>query len=68
MVPEKVQTFVRDVERWGAAAKVCGAGAVAGDNGGIVLVCSETSPKEICDKYGYSIVSVRGDPLGARIV
>ena len=51
-----------------AAAKVCGAGAVAGDKGGIVMVCSEQAPKQLCDKYGYDIVSVRGEPLGARIV
>ena len=68
VVPAKVQDFVADVERWGATAKICGAGAVAGDKGGIVLVCSEKAPKELCDKHGYSLMSVRGEPLGARIV
>jgi len=68
VVPEKVKSFISDVERWGAAGKICGAGAVEGNEAGIVLVCSETAPKEICDKYGYELISVRGEPLGARIV
>ncbi|OQW96648.1 MAG: mevalonate kinase [Verrucomicrobia bacterium A1] len=68
VVPQKVRGFIADVEKWGAAAKVCGAGAVGGDKGGMVLVCSKESPKELCDRYGYSLISVRGEPLGARIV
>lgn len=68
VVPERVRNFVGDVEKWGAAAKVCGAGSVAGDNAGIVLVCSEKAPKALCDQYGYELMSVRGEPLGARIV
>ena len=68
VVPGRVQEFISEVESTGAAAKVCGAGAVAGDKGGIVMVCSEQAPKQLCNKYGYDIVSVRGEPLGARIV
>lgn len=68
VVPSRVQEFISEVEKTGAAAKVCGAGAVAGDKGGIVMVCSEQAPKPLCEKYGYDIVSVRGEPLGARIV
>lgn len=68
VVPDMVQSFVADVEKKGAAAKICGAGAVGGDKGGMVLVASERAPRELCDQYGYSIMSVRGEPLGARIV
>lgn len=68
VVPQRVQEFVSDVEQWGAAAKVCGAGAVGGDKGGMVLVCSEKAPVDICKKHGYNLVSVRGEPLGARVV
>lgn len=68
VVPQRVQDFVSDVEKWGAAAKVCGAGSVGGDKGGMVLVCSEKAPTDICKKHGYNIVSVRGEPLGARLV
>ena len=68
VVPGRVREFISEVENTGAAAKICGAGAVGGDKGGIVMVCSEQAPKQLCDKYGYNIVSVRGEPLGARIV
>jgi len=68
VVPQKVQSFVSDIEKWGAAAKVCGAGSIRGEGAGIVLICSDVAPKKICDQYGYSLMSVRGEPLGARIV
>ena len=68
VVPGRVQEFISEVEKWGAAAKICGAGAMTGDKGGIVMVCSELAPKRLCDQYGYDIVPVRGEPLGARIV
>ena len=68
VVPSRVQDFIREVEGAGAAAKVCGAGAVAGDKAGIVLVCADKAPIDICKKYNYEIISVRGEPLGARIV
>jgi mevalonate kinase len=68
VVPARVGEFVAEVEKQGAAAKVCGAGAVSGDNAGIVMVCAKASPKTLCAKYGYQLISVRGEPLGARIV
>ncbi|MCO5043660.1 MAG: mevalonate kinase [Verrucomicrobia bacterium] len=68
VVPEKVNAFVRAIEERGGAAKVCGAGSVIGDNGGMVLVISEQAPTDLCKEYGYELITVRGDPLGARIV
>lgn len=68
VVPGRVQAFIADVEAWGASAKICGAGAVLGDNGGVVLVFSEVPPTELCRKYGYIVSPVRGDPLGTRMV
>lgn len=68
VVPEKVQSFIRDVEEEGGAAKVCGAGSVAGEQAGVVLVVSHTPPKALCTRYGYTLIPVRGDPLGARII
>ncbi len=68
VVPEKVQHFITDIEAWGSSAKVCGAGSVVGDKGGIVLVFSDTPPAMLCEKYGYTVSPVRGDPLGTRIV
>lgn len=68
VVPEKVRRFVADIEARDGAAKVCGAGSVLGDNGGMVLVLSDKPPVELCRQYGYELLTVRGDPLGARIV
>lgn len=68
VVPEKVRRFIADVEQAGGAAKVCGAGAVYGDNAGMVLVIAEHEPADLCKAYGYELMTVRGDPLGARIV
>lgn len=68
VVPVKVQQFIADIEQWGASAKVCGAGSVTGDKGGIVLVISDRQPTEICQRYGYTVSPVRGDPLGTRLI
>jgi len=68
VVPGRVQQFISDVERWGGAAKVCGAGSINGDEGGVVMVVSETPPTELCQRYGYELSAVRGDPLGVRII
>ncbi len=68
VVPETVQQFIKDIERTGGAAKTCGAGAVAGNTAGIVMVISEKPPIELCRRYGYELSAVRGDPLGVRIV
>ena len=38
VVPEAAQGFVREIEAAGGVAKICGAGSVKGDGGGVVLV------------------------------
>ena len=68
VVPQRVQSFIREVEDWGGAAKVCGAGSVVGDAAGVVLVVASESPAELCAKHNYTLIPVRGDPLGARII
>jgi len=68
VVPGKVADFLREVEAAGGAGKICGAGAVKGDAAGMVLVAGSRPSEELLAKYGYSLLTVRPDPLGARIV
>jgi len=68
VVPERVRRFIDEIEQWGGSAKICGAGSVAGDQAGVVLVFADTPPTEICAKHGYTVSPVRGDPLGTRMV
>ena len=68
VVPKSIQSFIDDIEKWGGAAKIAGAGAVSGQNGGMISIFAEKGPKEICDKYGFTMFPVEGEPRGARIV
>jgi len=68
VVPGRVAEFARAVEARGGAAKVCGAGAVGGDAGGVVLVTGEEAPAALCAEYGYELMTVRPDPMGVRVV
>lgn len=54
VVPAKVQSFIDELEnQYHAAAKICGAGSVSGDNAGMVLCISENPPYALCETYGY---------------
>jgi mevalonate kinase len=68
VVPQRVASFIHEVEKMGGAAKICGAGAIAGDRAGVVLVSADQAPHELAARYGYSVSSLRGDPLGTRMV
>lgn len=68
VVPERVAEFIGELEQTGAAAKICGAGTVAGDRAGMVMVAAREVPAEICRKYGFELLTVRPDPLGVRVV
>lgn len=70
VVPDKVQAFIAELEKEDYAAKICGAGAVAGEKAGVVLVASETSDtlSAIAQKYGYYCQTVSGDFHGTHLV
>ncbi|MDR0994564.1 MAG: mevalonate kinase [Verrucomicrobiota bacterium] len=68
VVPGRVSAFIAELEAAGAAAKICGAGAVCGDAAGMVVVASAETPAQVCAKYGYELMTVRPDPLGVRVV
>lgn len=68
VVPQKVQDFIDAVEKEGAAAKICGAGGVIGENAGVVLVVSDRDLSSIGSRYGYSMSEVTGDKQGTHVV
>lgn len=60
VVPAKVQSFIDQLEsQYHAAAKICGAGSVSGDNAGMVLCISENPPYALCETYGYKCLPLR---------
>lgn len=69
VVPEKVQRFIAEVEKNSGAAKICGAGAIAGDNAGIVLVSTEDSAQLIqtCAQYQYELMPILPEAKGVHI-
>lgn len=70
VVPALVQEFVRDVENLEGSAKICGAGAVAGDKAGVVLVMTDdlASLATVCQRYHYSILPISGESRGVHFV
>ena len=70
VVPDVVQQFILDVEKNHGAAKVCGAGAVAGDKAGVVMVMTERVEElaDICSRFHYSILPISGEPRGVHVV
>ena len=70
VLPEKVKSFIADVEKSSSAAKICGAGAVTGECAGVVLVVSENESdiSRLCERYGYDMLPIKGEPRGLHVI
>lgn len=68
VVPEKVNAFIAEIEKHGAAAKVCGAGSIHGDPAGMVLVTSNDDISELTESFGYTTLAIQGETHGTRVV
>ena len=68
VVPKTTQEFITAVEQQGAAAKICGAGASAGEKAGAVLVVTEDDISPIVKKYGYKMRPIHGEKSGTKII
>ena len=55
VVPAKVADFIAQVEQMGGAGKICGAGSVTGDQGGLLLLAgiTDSQVQSLCEKAGY---------------
>lgn len=70
VVPERVSALIESLERVGGAAKICGAGAIRGDQAGVVLVVgaeAERLAKQV-EAFGYTLEKIRGDAVGTQHV
>jgi len=70
VVPERVQSFAAEVEAAGGAVKICGAGAVRGDQAGAVLaILDELSTlADLCSRYHYSLIPISAEPRGVHVI
>src|SRR3990167_7142179 len=68
VVPQCVQQFIAQIEAGGDVAKVCGAGAVVGDQAGIVLVITEDIDRltALCAEYQYTLMPVLPESRGVH--
>ena len=69
VVPERVSHFISAIEGKGGAAKICGAGAVAGDKAGMVLIHAQNKEviQPICQRYGYELLPIAGESRGVHV-
>lgn len=70
VVPHMIQQFIEAIKCFGGAAKICGAGAVAGNYAGMVMVVTEEEEMlhQLCMKYGYDILTISGEVRGVHVV
>ena len=68
VVPEKVQSFISEVQALEGAAKICGAGTVAGENAGAVWVVAEDKQAltSLTTKFGYNVIPIAGESRGVH--
>lgn len=70
VVPLRIQEFISKIEACDGAAKICGAGSVAGDNAGIVMVMTEDEAhlSALCREYHYETFAVKGEARGVHVL
>ena len=68
VVPEKCMRFIQALEEEGLFAKVCGAGAVRGQKGGVIAVFGREPPQALCDRFGFRSFMVHGEKNGVSLV
>ena len=59
IVPPSIQSAIKDIEDLGGSAKVSGAGAITGNNAGMLIALIEDTNilHQICSKYQYQYIA-----------
>ena len=70
VVPERVAHFIKSIEEAQGAAKICGAGAIKGDQAGAVLVMIEDASalSMLCTSFGFTSIPVMIETRGVHVV
>ncbi|MES2997911.1 MAG: mevalonate kinase [Pseudomonadota bacterium] len=70
VVPERVQQFISQIETQAGAAKICGAGTIAGEQAGIVLVVTDNALtlQRLCAHFAYSLLPIVCESRGLRAI
>lgn len=68
VVPNKVNDFIIHAEKLGAAAKICGAGSIRGDHGGVILALTDTDLTPLATDYGYTAAPIQIDTRGTHVI
>lgn len=61
VVPENISYFIKDIEKIGGAGKICGAGSILGNKGGIVLIVYYKDKSQlinIVNNHGYILEKI----------
>lgn len=68
VVPARVQAFIQEIADDNSAAKICGAGAIEGDQAGAVLVVTNDEERlsNLVAKYQYNMISIAGESRGVH--
>lgn len=69
VVPEKVKSLINEIEQTGGAAKISGAGAVAGNNAGIILIATEDKAalERIASHHQHSLIPIQCETRGVHV-
>ncbi|RMD84541.1 MAG: hypothetical protein D6820_00955 [Lentisphaerae bacterium] len=57
VVPQRIQNVIRAIEEAGGAAKICGAGAVCGENAGIIMALGNFNCARIAQRFNLEMLS-----------
>lgn len=68
VVPEPIQNLISRLEMQGLAAKICGAGAVRGNNAGIIVIVGQVDTTVFPREFGYCAESISVEAQGVRLI